>query len=125
MSGGAGTRRTGAFTEREVQLVLLRRMADLQAPLVEEALRRLGSSRSELREANRRWNAAKPRSFGNLSVRYTCSEASSARSRGRSRGQGPLPPAARSMMRCVPQAARAACSRGTMTAYELLSRKRN
>jgi hypothetical protein len=57
VSGGAGTRRTGAFTEREVQLVLLRRMADLQAPLVEEALRRLGSSRSELREANRRWNA--------------------------------------------------------------------
>jgi hypothetical protein len=38
--------------------VLLRRMADLQEPLVEEALRRLGSSRGEMREANRRWNAA-------------------------------------------------------------------
>jgi hypothetical protein len=41
-----------------VQLVLLRRMADLQTPLVEDALRRLGSSRAEMREANRRWNAA-------------------------------------------------------------------
>jgi len=51
-------RRTGAFTGTEVQLVLLRRMADLQGPLVEDALRRLGSSRAELREANRRWNAA-------------------------------------------------------------------
>jgi hypothetical protein len=51
MAGG------GAFTPLEVQLVLLRRMADLQAPLVEDALRRLRSSRAEMREANRRWNA--------------------------------------------------------------------
>lgn len=47
----------GAFTAQEVQLVLLRRMADLQAPLVEDALRSMGWSRSEMREANRRWNA--------------------------------------------------------------------
>jgi hypothetical protein len=48
----------GAFTELEIQLVLLRRMADLQAPLVERALRTLGSSRTEMRAAIRRWNAA-------------------------------------------------------------------
>ena len=57
MEGRSG-RRQGAFTGLEVQLVLLRRMADLQAPLVEDALRRLGCSRAEMREANRRWNAA-------------------------------------------------------------------
>jgi hypothetical protein len=50
-------RRTGAFTADEVQLVLLRRMADLQAPFVERALARMGWSKAQLREANRRWNA--------------------------------------------------------------------
>jgi hypothetical protein len=48
----------GGFTALDVHLVLLRRMADLQGPLVEDALRRLGSSRTEMRDANRRWNAA-------------------------------------------------------------------
>ncbi|MFC3997729.1 hypothetical protein ACFOVU_17475 [Nocardiopsis sediminis] len=42
---------------REFQLVLLRRMADFQPELVEDAVRSLGSSRTEMREANRRWQA--------------------------------------------------------------------
>lgn len=58
MDGRVGPQRRGAFTELEMHLVLLRRMADLQAPLVDDALRRLDSSRTEMREANRRWNAA-------------------------------------------------------------------
>ncbi|KJK56012.1 hypothetical protein [Saccharothrix sp. ST-888] len=45
------------FATTEFQLVLLRRMADFQPELVEQAVRRLGSSRAELREANRRWQA--------------------------------------------------------------------
>lgn len=55
---GVGARRTGPFTQAEVQLVLLRRMADLRGDLVADALRRTGSSHAEMREANRRWNAA-------------------------------------------------------------------
>ncbi|MCK7627276.1 hypothetical protein MUU72_29985 [Streptomyces sp. RS10V-4] len=39
------------------QLVLLRRMADHQPGLVEDALRQLGVTRAQLREANRRWQA--------------------------------------------------------------------
>ncbi|MFJ4844944.1 MULTISPECIES: hypothetical protein [unclassified Streptomyces] len=39
------------------QLVLLRRMADHRPELVEEALRTLGVSRTDMREANRRWQA--------------------------------------------------------------------
>ncbi|GGU57486.1 hypothetical protein GCM10010211_22850 [Streptomyces albospinus] len=39
------------------QLVLLRRMADHQPGLVEDALRELSVSRAEMREANRRWQA--------------------------------------------------------------------
>ncbi|MEU5426677.1 hypothetical protein AB0H73_13885 [Streptomyces olivoreticuli] len=39
------------------QLVLLRRMADHQPGLVEDALRELGVDRSGMREANRRWQA--------------------------------------------------------------------
>lgn len=39
------------------QLVLLRRMADHHPDLVEDALRTLGVSRADLREANRRWQA--------------------------------------------------------------------
>ncbi|WP_032917691.1 hypothetical protein [Streptomyces rimosus] len=48
------------------QLVLLRRMADHQPGLVEDALRTLGASRADLREANRRWQAwaHSPRSRG-------------------------------------------------------------
>ena len=38
-------------------LVLLRRMADHQPGLVEDALRELGFGRSVMREANRRWQA--------------------------------------------------------------------
>ncbi|KUJ66339.1 hypothetical protein ACZ90_37595 [Streptomyces albus subsp. albus] len=38
-------------------LVLLRRMADFQPGLVEDALRRHGFSRAEMREANKRWQA--------------------------------------------------------------------
>ncbi|MEU6965198.1 hypothetical protein AB0A86_36995 [Streptomyces chrestomyceticus] len=51
---------------RAFQLVLLRRMADHQPGLVEDALRTLGASRAELRETNRRWQAwtHSPRSRG-------------------------------------------------------------
>ncbi|MFD0144140.1 MULTISPECIES: hypothetical protein [unclassified Streptomyces] len=45
------------FGPREFQLVLLRRMADHQPDLAEEALRDLGATRAESREANRRWQA--------------------------------------------------------------------
>ncbi|MEU1805657.1 hypothetical protein [Streptomyces sp. NPDC019937] len=38
-------------------LVLLRRMADYQPGLVEDALRELGHGRAVMREANRRWQA--------------------------------------------------------------------
>ncbi|WP_432035379.1 hypothetical protein [Streptomyces cucumeris] len=38
-------------------LVLLRRMADFQPGLVEDALRELGVGRAVMREANRRWQA--------------------------------------------------------------------
>ncbi len=50
------------------QLVLLRRMADHQPGLVEDALRTLGVTRPEMREANRRWQAMSrsPRSRGAL-----------------------------------------------------------
>ncbi|GGR03794.1 hypothetical protein WEB32_11035 [Streptomyces netropsis] len=49
---------TPAFGPLAFQLVLLRRMADHQPGLVEDALRELGVDRSEMREANRRWQAA-------------------------------------------------------------------
>ncbi|GGW89871.1 hypothetical protein [Streptomyces noursei] len=39
------------------QLVLLRRMADHQPVLVENALRQLRATRAQMREANRRWQA--------------------------------------------------------------------
>ncbi|GHF34676.1 hypothetical protein GCM10010218_14810 [Streptomyces mashuensis] len=45
------------FGPLEFQLVLLRRMADHQPGLVEDALRELGVGRAEMREANRRWQA--------------------------------------------------------------------
>ncbi|MCC2277347.1 hypothetical protein LKL35_18260 [Streptomyces sp. ET3-23] len=45
------------FGPLEFQLVLLRRMADHQPELVEDALRELGVDRSAMREANRRWQA--------------------------------------------------------------------
>lgn len=43
------------FARREFQLVLLRRMADYQPGLVEDAMRELGASRIEMREVNARW----------------------------------------------------------------------
>ncbi len=62
---------TAAFGPLEFQLVLLRRMADHQPGLVEDALRELGVGRAEIREANRRWQAMlhSPRRRG-AGVRY-------------------------------------------------------
>ncbi|HET6359617.1 hypothetical protein [Streptomyces sp.] len=59
------------FGPREFQLVLLRRMADHQPGLVEDARHELGASLAEMREANRRWQAMvrAPRSRGAL-ARY-------------------------------------------------------
>ncbi|MCK8676989.1 MULTISPECIES: hypothetical protein [Streptomyces] len=56
------------FGPREFQLVLLRRMADFQPGLVEDARRALGASLAEMREANRRWQAMvrSPRGPGEL-----------------------------------------------------------
>ncbi|MET8687930.1 hypothetical protein ABZV77_27345 [Streptomyces sp. NPDC004732] len=45
------------FTALDFQLVLLRRMADHNADLVESARHELGVSIAEMREANRRWQA--------------------------------------------------------------------
>ncbi|MBN3931639.1 hypothetical protein IQ279_18720 [Streptomyces verrucosisporus] len=59
------------FGPRQFQLVLLRRMADFQPDLVLDALRALDADRAEMREANRRWQAAgrSPRSRG-AAARY-------------------------------------------------------
>ncbi|MEE1753349.1 hypothetical protein [Streptomyces sp. SP18CS02] len=56
------------FGPLEFQLVLLRRMADHQPGLVEDARRVLGASVSDMREANRRWQAMvrSPRGRGTL-----------------------------------------------------------
>ncbi len=54
-----------------LQLVLLRRMADHQPELVEEALRALGVGRTRMREANRHWQATlRARSFPQGEARY-------------------------------------------------------
>ncbi|SOB79989.1 hypothetical protein [Streptomyces sp. 1331.2] len=45
------------FGVGEFQLVLLRRMADFQPGLVEDAVRRLGADRASMRAANKRWQA--------------------------------------------------------------------
>lgn len=45
------------FTPLDFQLVLLRRMADHNPDLVEEARRELGVSLADMREANKRWQA--------------------------------------------------------------------
>lgn len=53
------------------QLVLLRRMADHQPGLVDDALRALGATRADLREANRRWQTwAHSRTFPRGEWRY-------------------------------------------------------
>ncbi|ORT60517.1 hypothetical protein [Streptomyces sp. CB03238] len=59
------------FGPLDFQLVLLRRMADHQPGLVEDARRELGVSIADMREANRRWQAMtrSPRSRGTL-ARY-------------------------------------------------------
>ncbi|MGW1635827.1 hypothetical protein [Streptomyces lavendulae] len=61
----------GSFGPAAFQLVLLRRMADFQPDLAEEARLRLGATLAEQREANRRWQAMvrSPRSRGAL-ARY-------------------------------------------------------
>ncbi|MEV5143816.1 hypothetical protein AB0L14_05040 [Streptomyces sp. NPDC052727] len=55
----------------DFQLVLLRRMADHNPDLVEEARRRLGASAADMREANKRWQAMvrSPRARG-AAARY-------------------------------------------------------
>lgn len=57
------------FTPRDFQLVLLRRMADHNPDLVEDARRDLGASLADMREANKRWQAMvrSPRGRGALS----------------------------------------------------------
>ncbi|RSS56238.1 hypothetical protein [Streptomyces sp. WAC06614] len=62
---------TGTFGVTAFQLVLLRRMADFQPELAEQARLRLGASVADQREANRRWQAMvrSPRSRGAL-ARY-------------------------------------------------------
>ncbi|MCX5420580.1 hypothetical protein [Streptomyces sp. NBC_00078] len=45
------------FTPRDFQLVLLRRMADHNPGLVEDARHALGASITDMREANKRWQA--------------------------------------------------------------------
>ncbi|MFI5617585.1 hypothetical protein [Streptomyces sp. NPDC051567] len=61
----------GPFGPAAFQLVLLRRMADFQPELAEDARRRLGASPAEQREANKRWQAMvrSPRARGAL-ARY-------------------------------------------------------
>lgn len=61
----------GRFGPLAFQLVLLRRMADHQPALVDEARHALGVSQAELREANKRWQAMvrSPRARGAL-ARY-------------------------------------------------------
>ncbi|MFI5723124.1 hypothetical protein [Streptomyces cyaneofuscatus] len=56
------------FGPLEFQLVLLRRMADHQPDLVEEARQELSASLADMREANRRWQAMvrAPRGRGSL-----------------------------------------------------------
>ncbi|MZD52900.1 hypothetical protein GTX07_03460, partial [Streptomyces sp. SID5606] len=48
---------TRPFGPLDFQLVLLRRMADHQPGLVEDARHELGASIADMREANRRWQA--------------------------------------------------------------------
>jgi hypothetical protein len=59
------------LARREFCLVLLRRMADLRADLVAEALPRLGADRTDARAAHRRWQALhhSPRAPRGLALR--------------------------------------------------------
>ncbi|MDF3149995.1 hypothetical protein, partial [Streptomyces sp. T21Q-yed] len=53
----SGNNPAGPFTPLHFQLVLLRRMADHNPDLVEDARRELGVSLADMREANKRWQA--------------------------------------------------------------------
>ncbi|UXY27375.1 hypothetical protein [Streptomyces sp. HUAS TT20] len=53
----SGKRPASPFTALDFQLVLLRRMADHNPGLVEDARRELGASLADMREANKRWQA--------------------------------------------------------------------
>ncbi|MGW3723944.1 hypothetical protein [Streptomyces sp. NPDC000851] len=53
----SGNPAAGPFTPLDFQLVLLRRMADHNPGLVEDARRELGASLTQMREANKRWQA--------------------------------------------------------------------
>jgi hypothetical protein len=57
MPTSSGERPAAPFTPLDFQLVLLRRMADHNPDLVEDARRTLGASPADMREANRRWQA--------------------------------------------------------------------
>lgn len=62
---------TEPFGPLQFQLVLLRRMADHQPGLVDDALRALGANHTDLREAHRRWQARlHSRSFPRGEARY-------------------------------------------------------
>ena len=65
----SGKRPASPFTPLDFQLVLLRRMADHNPDLVEEARHELGVSLADMREANKRWQAMvrSPRSRAPLS----------------------------------------------------------
>ncbi|MVO84273.1 hypothetical protein GPA10_05665 [Streptomyces sp. p1417] len=56
-AAGPGSGSPAPFTPLGFQLVLLRRMADHNPDLVEDARRELGVSVADMREANRRWQA--------------------------------------------------------------------
>ncbi|MGW0862954.1 hypothetical protein [Streptomyces sp. NPDC002611] len=53
----SGKRPASPFTPLDFQLVLLRRMADHNPGLVEDARHELGASLADMREANKRWQA--------------------------------------------------------------------
>jgi hypothetical protein len=67
--GSGPGRPAGPFTPLDFQLVLLRRMADHNPDLVEDARLGLGASIADMREANRRWQAMvrSPRARGSAS----------------------------------------------------------
>jgi hypothetical protein len=62
---------TATFGPSEFQLMLLRRMADFQPGLVEDAVRSLGAPRQAVTDANRRWQAmVRSRRFPGGNGRY-------------------------------------------------------
>ncbi len=69
MTSNASSASGAPFGPLDFQLVLLRRMADHQPELVDDARKELGVSLAGMREANRRWQAMvrSPRARGALS----------------------------------------------------------